>query len=98
MELKLNMVSPYQDGWVKAKFLGGSRSTPYLLNLKPGNYHWCACGRSANQPFCDGSHKGTQREPIEFVLEDHKHVALCGCKYSKTKPHCDGSHLKLNLD
>jgi CDGSH-type Zn-finger protein len=20
------------------------------------DYFWCACGRSASQPFCDGSH------------------------------------------
>jgi CDGSH-type Zn-finger protein len=98
MELKLNMVSPYQSGWVKERFLGGSRETPYLMDLDPGTYHWCACGRSKNQPFCDGSHKGTQRQPMEFTLQERSHVALCGCKYSKTKPHCDGSHLKLKLD
>lgn len=98
MELKLNMVSPYDDGWVKAKFLDGSRNSPYLMNLEQGEYYWCACGRSKNQPFCDGSHKETRREPLKFTLDDFRHVALCGCKYSKTKPWCDGSHLKLNLD
>lgn len=20
-------------------------------------YYWCACGRSTDQPFCDGSHQ-----------------------------------------
>jgi CDGSH-type Zn-finger protein len=98
MELKLNMVSPYQEGWVKSKFLGGNLSTPFLMNLEAGKYHWCSCGRSANQPFCDGSHKETKKKPVELVLEEDQHVALCGCKYSKTKPYCDGSHLKLNLD
>ena len=91
------MVSPYDDGWVKAKFLDGSRNSPYLMNLEQGEYYWCACGRSKNQPFCDGSHKDTRREPLKFKLDDFRHVALCGCKYSKTKPWCDGSHLKLNL-
>ena len=98
MELKLNMVSPYDDGWVKAKFLDGSRNSPYLMNLDKGEYYWCACGRSQNQPFCDGSHKETRRVPLQFKLDGFQHVALCGCKYSKTKPWCDGSHLKLNLD
>jgi CDGSH-type Zn-finger protein len=97
MELRLNMVSPYGEGWVEAKFLDGSKSTPYLLNLEPGTYYWCACGRSKKQPFCDGSHKETKRQPMELKLEQHTHVALCGCKYSKTKPYCDGSHLKLDL-
>jgi len=98
MELKLNMASPYSTGWVEERFLNGSRTAPYLMDLDPGSYHWCACGLSKNQPFCDGSHKETKRTPIEFSLDERQHVALCGCKYSKTKPHCDGSHLKLGLD
>jgi uncharacterized protein (TIGR02246 family) len=98
MELKLNMVSPYNSGWVEARFLNGSKDAPYLMDLDAGSYHWCACGLSKNQPFCDGSHKETKRTPMEFSLDERKHVALCGCKYSKTKPHCDGSHLKLGLD
>jgi CDGSH-type Zn-finger protein len=96
MELKLNMVSPYDAGWVKERFLIGSDRAPYLMNLAPGTYYWCACGRSQKQPFCDGSHKVTKRTPIEFTLQEHQHVALCGCKGSATKPHCDGSHLKIN--
>jgi len=98
MELKLNMVSPYASGWVERRFLNGSRKAPYLLDLDPGTYYWCACGRSKNQPFCDGSHKGTKREPVEFIVPERQHFALCGCKYAKTKPHCDGSHLHLKLD
>ena len=97
MELKLNMVSPYGAGWVKDRFLQGSDKAPYLMNLAPGKYYWCACGRSKSQPFCDGSHKETKRTPIEFTLTKHQHVALCGCKGSRTKPHCDGSHLRINL-
>ena len=97
MELKLNMVSPCADGWVKAKFLDGSRNSPYLMNLEPGPYYWCSCGLSRRQPFCDGAHKKEGKyKPLSFELKDHSHVALCGCKYSKTEPWCDGSHLKLN--
>ncbi len=29
---------------------------PFGLQLEPGTYWWCACGRSKNQPFCDGTH------------------------------------------
>ena len=29
---------------------------PAELELEPGDYGWCACGRSMNQPFCDGTH------------------------------------------
>ena len=29
----------------------------FAIEVKAGKiYRWCACGRSDNQPFCDGSH------------------------------------------
>ena len=32
---------------------------PIKTELSAGKeYYWCACGRSASQPFCDGSHRG----------------------------------------
>jgi CDGSH-type Zn-finger protein len=69
---------------------------PYLLDLAPGEYFWCACGRSLTQPFCDGSHKGTSFTPIKFTVTPRTGTLwLCGCKHSKTKPHCDGAHNKL---
>lgn len=68
---------------------------PSVLTLEPGTYYWCACGRSKNQPFCDGSHQGTSFAPKEFVLTEQKKVALCQCKYTKNPPYCDGSHTKL---
>ncbi len=58
-------------------------------------YYWCACGRSANQPFCDGSHKDTGIEPVAFKVAESKEVYLCGCKRTGDKPYCDGSHGKL---
>jgi CDGSH-type Zn-finger protein len=68
---------------------------PYALELDSGTYWWCACGRSKNQPFCDGSHKGTGFEPLELVLAEAQKVWLCGCKRSAAKPTCDGTHKKL---
>jgi len=68
---------------------------PALLDLDPGTYYWCSCGRSANQPYCDGSHKGTGFTPIEFAVEVQKKVALCNCKHSAKSPYCDGSHKRL---
>jgi CDGSH iron-sulfur domain-containing protein 3 len=68
---------------------------PFAIELQPGTYWWCACGRSQNQPFCDGSHKETDITPIKFELTETKKVYLCGCKRSKTKPFCDGTHQKL---
>jgi len=69
---------------------------PAVLELEPGTYYWCSCGKSAKQPFCDGSHKGTDFTPVAFDVSEKKSVALCLCKHSKNQPFCDGSHAKLS--
>ncbi|MGF1490265.1 MAG: CDGSH iron-sulfur domain-containing protein [Prochloraceae cyanobacterium] len=68
---------------------------PAVLDLEPGKYFWCSCGQSNGQPFCDGSHKGTDFTPVAFEVSEAKKVALCNCKMSDNKPYCDGSHSKL---
>jgi CDGSH iron-sulfur domain-containing protein 3 len=73
-----------------------AQSGPFAKDLEEGRtYYWCACGRSAHQPFCDGSHKGTGLSPIAFTAEKTGAAYLCGCKGSKNKPYCDGSHKSL---
>ncbi len=68
---------------------------PYAVEVEQGKaYFWCACGRSKNQPFCDGSHKGTEFQPKKFVAEKTGKVHLCGCKKTGNAPFCDGSHKK----
>ena len=67
----------------------------YKLDMEPGTYYWCACGRSKNQPFCDGSHKGTSFTPVKVDIEEARKVAWCGCKHSENKPFCDGKHRSL---
>ena len=69
--------------------------SPAILNLDPGEYYWCSCGKSKNQPFCDGSHQGTKFTPSAFKIDVKKDVFLCQCKHSKNKPYCDGSHKDL---
>jgi CDGSH-type Zn-finger protein len=68
---------------------------PIVQKAEPGTYWWCACGRSKGQPFCDGSHKGTELGPIKAEITEAKTVAWCGCKHSQHAPFCDGSHARL---
>jgi CDGSH iron-sulfur domain-containing protein 3 len=76
-----------------------AQRVPYLAELTAGDYLWCACGRSARQPFCDGSHAGSGIEPLPFTVKRRSEtVWLCGCKHSRHKPFCDGFHNKLPKD
>lgn len=71
------------------------QKNPYVLEVSPGTYAWCACGRSANQPYCDGSHKGSGFNPVIEQVEVERTVAWCGCKHTSSAPFCDGTHRKL---
>ena len=73
-----------------------AQKSPYVIDVEEGkNYFWCACGRSAKQPFCDGSHKATEFRPIKYAAEKSKTVYFCGCKQSAKRPMCDGTHKTL---
>lgn len=66
---------------------------PFAVEVEEGEfYFWCACGKSENQPFCDGSHKGSVFRPIQYTAEKTGRVFFCGCKATGNQPLCDGSH------
>ena len=72
-----------------------AQKKPYIIELEGGDYWFCTCGKSQNQPFCDGSHQGSAFSPMKFTIEEKRKVGLCGCKHSKNMPFCDGSHKDL---
>jgi CDGSH-type Zn-finger protein len=73
-----------------------AQKSPYAVAVEAGkSYYWCSCGKSATQPFCDGSHKGSGFTPVKFEATESKTVYFCGCKHSANPVLCDGSHHKL---
>lgn len=81
-------------------------SNPIIADNKPAKvalekdkkYFFCSCGRSSKQPFCDGSHQGSEFTPLAFVCDESKDYYLCQCKNSGNKPYCDGSHQGFDDD
>ena len=73
-----------------------AQKAPYKVTVEVGkSYWWCACGKSAKQPFCDGSHKGSGMAPMEYKAAADGDAWFCGCKHSAKSPMCDGSHKRL---
>jgi CDGSH iron-sulfur domain-containing protein 3 len=72
------------------------KNLPFMTTLEPGTYYWCTCGKSVKEPFCDGAHKGSGKEPFAFEVTEARKVALCACQRTKKTPYCDGAHARVD--
>ena len=76
-----------------------ANNTPIPVDLKAGEeYYFCTCGKSVNQPFCDGSHQVTTFTPEAFVAKEDGQAFLCQCKQTGQAPFCDGTHSQVPAD
>ncbi|MDR5654249.1 CDGSH iron-sulfur domain-containing protein [Ruixingdingia sedimenti] len=73
-----------------------AQKAPFAMDVEEGKtYFWCACGKSSKQPFCDGSHKGTDFTPLKYTADKTGRAYFCGCKHTDKAPLCDGTHAKI---
>lgn len=73
-----------------------AKNGPIAVELEAGKpIYWCSCGQSANQPYCDGSHAGSEFRPLPYAPITSGTAYLCACKRSGRPPLCDGSHRAL---
>ena len=74
-----------------------AQASPCIIELEKGKeYWWCTCGLSKSQPFCDGSHQGTDFQPMAFVADKSGKRGLCACKQTQNPPYCDGAHKDID--
>jgi CDGSH-type Zn-finger protein len=60
---------------------------PIAVEVEEGKiYWWCACGRSKNQPFCDGSHKGTEFVPQGWEAPENRQGLLLRLQTDRQEP------------
>ena len=82
---------------LKNKMMKGQNAGNVAIGVevkKGKSYYWCSCGKSNRQPFCDGSHKGTEFNSVIYKADETKKIFFCTCKQTNNQPFCDGSHNK----
>lgn len=70
-----------------------SQGQPMVVDVMASDtVYFCRCGQTKTAPYCDGSHKGTDKEPFEYTAKSNVQLYICRCGKSGDIPFCDGSH------
>jgi CDGSH iron-sulfur domain-containing protein 3 len=67
-----------------ARIVKRSASGPYRIEVGGEAKFICGCGLSANQPYCDGTHKTTRAEEGDrlYWYDEAGHRHECGESYT----------------
>lgn len=75
-----------------------NKQMPMVIELEPGTYQWCACGNTKKEPFCDGSHEGSDKAPHTFKIILKRKYVICNCYITKNPPFCDGICRRMKVN
>ena len=66
---------------------------PFKVSVKKYHlYRWCGCGKSHNQPFCDGTHSNFYMKnkvkggPVTYIAPEDRDIWFCNCKQVSSYP------------
>jgi len=70
-----------------------SKGQRYVVDISAnGTKYIRQCGKTSTPPYCDGTHQGSDVEPLAYIANIDEQLYICGCGKSAGKPFCDGSH------
>lgn len=72
-----------------------AQKAPAPVNEEPVARWWCACGRAASQPYCDGSHRGTGITPVRVEIASAGAAWYCVGKAAASQPRSERGHGRL---
>lgn len=85
-------VSSYLKGNIMKNVMN-SKGQPYVVDVSANETKYiCQCGMTSTPPYCDGTHQGSDIEPLAYTANVDEQLYICGCGKTAGKPFCDGSH------
>ena len=62
------------------KNLMNSKGQPYVVDVSANETKYiCQCGKTSSSPYCDGTHQGSDIEPLAYTANVDEQLYICGC-------------------